>query len=106
MKASERIIAALPKNREQRINALKVIIRLAEGEAVHQYKYWTSNYTKLGPAPGVSNAVRVLDKAGVDYCYGNDAPRGGATGDYIKLLRRMPSAVHSLEVALEAASIP
>ena len=106
MKASERIVAALPRNREQRINALKVIIRLAEGEAVHQYKYWTNNYSKLVPAAGVSTAVRVLEAASVDYCYGNDAPRGGVTGDYVKLVRRMPSAVHSFEVALASASIP
>lgn len=56
MKKLDRIIAALPSNRDHRFNALTVIIKLA---------------------------------------------RGGSLGDFIKLTRRIPSAIPALE-ALQA----
>lgn len=37
MKKIDRIIAALPKNKEHRMNALDVIIAMARGESAHIY---------------------------------------------------------------------
>lgn len=101
MKASERIINALPKRRDHRACALEVLIRLAKGEAVHCWYGWV-NFRKLSPAAGVSSAVDALWIAGVKYERGNDAPRGGALGEYVKLTRKMPSAISSFELALAA----
>lgn len=99
MKKVERVIAALPKNREHRINALLVLISLCKGEAVHVYYGWTNRFRRLTKATGVPCAVKVLDAAGIAYEEGNDAPRGGALGDYIKLTRRCPSFIPALEEA-------
>lgn len=46
-------------------------------------------------------ALAALDRAGVSYEQGNDAPRGGSLGDFIRLTRRIPSAIPALE-ALQA----
>lgn len=103
MKKTDRIIAALPKNKDYRINALDVIIAMARGEAVHVYGRWTNNFRRLTKAAGVPCAVKVLDAAGIDYEEGNDAPRGGVLGEYIKFPRRCPSIIPALEEALAAA---
>lgn len=99
MKKTDRIIAALPKNHEHRVNALDVIIALAKGEAVHVYGRWTNNFRRLTKATGVPCAVKVLDAAGIEYTEGNDAPRGGVLGEYIKFSRRCPSIIPALEAA-------
>ena len=103
MKKTDRIIAALPKNKDHRINALDVIIAMARGEAVHVYGRWTNNFRRLTKAAGVPCAVQVLDAAGIEYEEGNDAPRGGVLGAYIKFPRRCPSIIPALEEALAAA---
>lgn len=99
MKKVERVIAALPKNRELRINALLVLISLCKGEAVHVYHGWTNRFRRLTKATGVPCAMKVLDAAGIDYEEGNNAPRGGVLGTYIKLTRRCPSFIPALEEA-------
>ena len=99
MKKVERVIAALSKNREHRINALLVLISLCKGEAVHVYYGWTNRFRRLTKATGVSTAMSVLTAAGIAYEEGNDAPRGGVLGDYIKLTRRCPSLIPALEEA-------
>lgn len=101
MKKIDRIIAALPSNRDHRFNALTVIIKLARGENVHLYWGWTNRFRRLSKETGVSAAMAALDRAGVSYEQGNDAPRGGSLGDFIKLTRRIPSAIPALE-ALQA----
>lgn len=98
MKAIEKIINALPKRRDHRACALEVLIKLAKGESVPRWYGWV--FRKLCPATGVGNAITALDVAGVKYEYGNNAPRGGKTGEYVKLTRKMPSAIPSLEIAL------
>lgn len=102
MKKTDRIIAALPKNREHRMNALDVIIAMARGESAHLYHGWTNSYRRLMNATGVSCAIKTLDAAGVRYVSGNDAPRGGVLGEYIKFPRRCPSIIPALEEALTA----
>lgn len=97
MKKLDRIIAALPSNRDHRFNALTVIIKLARGENVHLYWGWTNRFRRLSKETGVSAAMAALDRAGVPYEQGNDAPHGGSLGDFIKLTRRMPSAVPVFE---------
>lgn len=101
MKKIDRIIAALPRNTEHRLNALFVLVRLANGEAVHRYTGWGSGWRSLHDATGVKTAMGVLTDAEVKFDLGNDAPRGGELGDFIKLTRRIPSAIPALE-ALQA----
>ena len=97
MKKIDRIIAALPRNTEHRLNALFVLIHLAKGEAVHRYTGWGSGWRSLHDATGVKTAMGVLTNAEVKFDLGNDAPRGGSLGDFVKLSRRMPSAVPVFE---------
>lgn len=103
MKKTDRIIAALPKNKEHRMNALDVIIAMARGESAHIYHGWTNRFRRLTKATGVSCAIKTLDAAGVPYVSGNDAPRGGVLGECIKFPRRCPSIIPALEEALAAA---
>jgi hypothetical protein len=100
MKKAERIIANLPKNANRRICALEVLIGLCKGEHAHIYYGWTNRYRRLTKASGVSPAMEILYTAGIAYEKGNDAPRGGVLGEYVKLVRRIPSAVPVLEEEL------
>lgn len=102
MKAIERIIANLPKNEEHRENALIILLSLVRGDSVHVYNSWTNNFRRLTKATGVSQTITALNAAGVSFDCGNDAPRGGVLGDFIKLSRRMPSAVPVIEAEMAA----
>lgn len=102
MKAIERIIAALPKNTDQKMNALSNLLDLVNGNVVHIYNSWTNNFRRLTKATGVSQTINALNAAGVSFDRGNDAPRGGVLGDFIKLSRRMPSAVPVIEAEMAA----
>lgn len=98
----EKIIAALPKNTDHRMNALSNLLDLVNGNVVHIYNSWTNNFRRLTKATGVSQAITALTIAQVNFNYGNDAPRGGVLGDFIKLSRRMPSAVPVIEAEMAA----
>ena len=102
MKAIERIIAALPNNQEHRLNALDNLLELVSGNVVHIYYGWNSGFTRLSYATGVSQTLNILSAAKVSITRGNDAPRGGALGDYIKLKRRIPSAIPVIEAEIAA----
>lgn len=81
------------------MNALDVIIAMARGEKVHVYYGWTNRFRRLCKATGVSSARDILFAAGIKYEKGNDAPRGGVLGEYIKFSRRCPSIIPALEAA-------
>lgn len=98
----EKIIANLPKNSDHRFNALINLLDLVRGESVHIYNSWTNNFRRLTKATGVSQTITALTIAQVNFNYGNDAPRGGVLGNYIKLARRMPSAVPVIEAEIAA----
>lgn len=102
MKKIDLILANLPKNEERRENALAILRSLVCGDSVHVYNSWTNRFRRLTKAAGVSQTVAALDAAGVRYECGNDAPRGGILGDFIKLSRRMPSAVDAIDAELAA----
>lgn len=102
MKAIERIIAALPKNADHRMNALSNLLDLVNGNVVHIYNSWTNHFRRLTKATGVSQTLNILSAAKVSITRGNDAPRGGALGDYIKLKRRIPSAIPVIEAEIAA----
>ena len=102
MKAIERIIANLPKNEEHRENALIILLSLVRGDSVHVYNSRTNNFRSLTKATGVSQTIHALNFAGVSFDRGNDAPRGGVRGNFIKLSRRMPSAVPVIEAEMAA----
>lgn len=46
------------------------------------------------------NAMEALDKLGIDYDWGNDAPRGGRAGDYIRLTEKGQSKVKDYNLKL------
>lgn len=98
----EKIIAALPKNTDHRMNALSNLLDLVNGNVVHIYNSWTNNFRRLTKATGVNQTITALNAAGVSFDRGNDAPRGGVLGNYIKLARRMPSAVPVIEAEMAA----
>lgn len=90
MKKTDRIIAALPKNKEHRMNALDVIIAMARGESAHIYHGWTNRFRRLTKATGVPCAIKVLDAAGIDYVEGNDAPPGRRSGRIYQIPAPLP----------------
>jgi hypothetical protein len=51
---------------------------------------WTKSYSYQ------AYLVAILDRLGYKYTTGNDAPRGGVTGDYLKVSQRAVSAIESL----------
>lgn len=102
MKKIDLILAALPKNADRRENGLLLLLELVRGGRVHIYNSWTNSFRRLTKATGVAQTITALNAAGVSYDRGNDAPRGGALGDFIQLSRRMPSAVSAIEAELEA----
>lgn len=102
MNMISKIIAALPKNADRRENGLILLRELVLGGHVHIYNSWTNNFRRLTKATGVSQTITALNAAGVSYEHGNDAPRGGVLGDFIKLSRRMPFAVPVIEAEMAA----
>lgn len=102
MNMISKIIAALPKNAERRENGLILLRELVLGGHVHIYNSWTNNFRRLTKATGIGQTVAALNAAGISYERGNDAPRGGVLGDFIKLSRRMPSAVPVIEAEMAA----
>ena len=98
MKKIEKIAAAAPANREIALNGLLVLIRLFSGHRVHVYDGWSKSggRYKLMDATGVKTAKTLLSEGGVNYTYGNDAPRGGMPGQYMQLPRRSARMVAEL----------
>lgn len=100
MKA-EKIISALPSRLEWRANALLILIALCSGEKARYYDGWSRDFRTLRKATGIGQTVVILDALHVRYEDGNDAPRGGALGRYLKLTRRAPSVVPALRAELQ-----
>lgn len=98
MKKIEKIAAAAPANREIALNGLLVLIRLFSGHRVHLYEGWSKSCGryKLMDATGVKTAKTLLSEGEINYTYGNDAPRGGMSGQYIELPRRSARMVAEL----------
>lgn len=55
-------------------------------------KSWTGSHKKPRLVDNESNYIKVLEVYGIKYSKGNDAPKGGITGDYIEVIvdRRNP----------------
>ena len=51
---------------------------------------WTKSYSYQ------PYLTAILDRLGYKYTVGNDAPRGGVTGDYLKVSKKAISAIESL----------
>lgn len=99
MKA-EKIISALPRRLDWRVNAIIVLIALCSGEKARYYDGWSCDFRTLRKATGIGQTVVILDALRVRYEDGNDAPRGGALGRYLKLTRRAPSVIPALQAEL------
>ena len=100
---AEKIIASLPKNLfgPKAQAALRRIISALSGERVHFYDAWhvSGGWKTLRSADGADDAFRALRSAGVPVVTGNDAPRGGKTGEYFES-RRNSRAAEALSALL------
>lgn len=63
-----------------------VLELLKSGEKLFHLKYWTgSNKHRTLVETDHSNLIDVLNYYQINFELGNDAPKGGVTGDFIKL---------------------
>ena len=94
MTLADLIRAALPANREWAMNALLVLAALYRGEKVHVYSgsHFNGRRRELHNTAGVSQAEAIIEKTGIKIQRGNDAPRGGKTGEYFESRRNSRAA--------------
>ena len=99
---AEKIIASLPKKLSgpKAQAALVRIISALSGERVHFYDSWhvSGGWKTLRSADGADDAFRALRSAGVPVVTGNDAPRGGRTGEYFEARRNLRIAAQVMEI--------
>ena len=102
---TEKIISNLPKKLSgpKAQAALRVIIAALSGERVHFYDSWhvSGGWKTLRSADGTDDAFRALRSAGVPVVTGNDAPRGGKTGEYFESRRNSRTAATLRELLVE-----
>lgn len=105
MNTAEKIIATLPKKLSgpKAQAALRLIIAALFGERVHFYDSWhvSGGWKTLRSAEGADDAFRSLRSAGVLVVMGNDAPRGGKTGEYFEARRNSRAAVALRELLVK-----
>lgn len=86
MSKSKEIIDAIPcrEGTQKHREILEHILTAISGGKVYFNKCWrrSKGYTNLIRTPNAFDAFLTLKNAGVKIITGNDAPRGGATGDY------------------------
>lgn len=102
---AEKIIASLPKkiSGPKAQAALALIISALSGERVHFYDSWhvSGGWKTLRSADGADDAFRSLRSAGVPVVTGNDAPRGGKTGEYFESRKNSRAAAALRELLVK-----
>ena len=102
---AEKIIASLPKKLSgpKAQAALRLIISALSGERVHVYDSWhvSGGWKTLRSADGADDAFRALKAAGVPVVTGNDAPRGGKTGEYFESRKNSRAAAALRELLVK-----
>lgn len=95
---TDRLIDALPRRKDYKVYTLNCLIELFSGEKVHRYYGWkkSGGFYRLEKALGVEPALTALTRASVAVTFGNDAPKGGATGSFIQLEKKDPRIVKTL----------
>lgn len=81
-----------------------VINLLKSGDKIFHLKYWTGNrnYRTLVETD-YNNMIDVLNYYNIKFELGNDAPKGGVTGDYIELKVDKRNANYKKLLNLEVA---
>lgn len=105
MTISEKIIASMRYKNLQCANAqalIRLLISALEGASLHFYIGWSRSRGryKLMRHSGVETAYDVLRHSGVSVTLANDAPRGGALGDFFRVDRCNRRAAEELRALL------
>lgn len=92
MKKSELIFNNIPFKNLECYNAQKIIeniVKFLRGEKLYFYDRWLKNgsHFKLAKAGFTASVMKIMSNANINFELGNDAPRGGATGDFIRIKR-------------------
>lgn len=92
MKKSELIFNNIPFKNLECYNAQKTIeniVKFLRGEKLYFYDRWHKNgsHFKLSKAGFTESVRNIMSKSGINFELGNDAPRGGVTGDFIRIKR-------------------
>ena len=92
MKKSELILNNIPFKNLECYNAQKTIekiVKFLRGEKLYFYDRWHKNgsHFKLSKAGFTESVRNIMSKSGINFELGNDAPKGGATGDFIRIKR-------------------
>lgn len=92
MKKSELIFNNIPFKNLECYNAQKTIeniVKFLRGEKLYFYDRWLKNgsHFKLAKTGFTASVMRIMSDASVNFEFGNDAPKGGATGDFIRIKR-------------------
>lgn len=94
--AQHRIIAAFPKMSKWADYelVLSVLVSFFEGERTRVNDGWAHSrgHSSLCANSEGRHALKVLQAANVRVFFGNDAPRGGAVGDYFQCFRKSAAA--------------
>ena len=91
-----RIMTAFPKMATWKDYELVLsnLIAFFEGKHIHVNDSWlcSRGHSSLCANAEARHTLRVLKAANVRVQFGNDAPRGGAVGEYFKCLRKNTTA--------------
>lgn len=92
MKKSELIFNNIPFKNLECYNAQKTIeniVKFLRGEKLYFYDRWCKNgsHFKLRKTGFTASVMRIMSNANINFERGNDAPKGGATGDFIRIKR-------------------
>lgn len=92
MKKSELIFNNIPFKNLECYNAQKIIeniVKFLRGEKLYFYDRWLKNgsHFRLAKAGFTASVMKIMSNANINFELGNDAPRGGATGDFIRIKR-------------------
>ena len=74
---------------------LELLINFFEGKHIHINSGWSQSrgHSSLLANKEGRHTLKVLKAVNVSVVFGNDAPRGGAIGNYFKCLRKNADAV-------------
>lgn len=101
----KKVIAHLPKKLDGVIaqEAICALIRLCNGERLHKNAGWhhSGGWNTFQTYRDVETAETCCTRGGVNLIRGNDAPRGGRTGDYFQLARKNPRAAAALSLLVK-----
>lgn len=92
MKKSELIFNNIPFKNLECYNAQKTIeniVKFLRGEKLYFYDRWLKNgsHFKLSKAGFTASVMKIMTNSNINFELGNDAPKGGATGDFIRIKR-------------------